>query len=196
LDVRDEEAVAAAISEIVQRFGHLDILVNNAGLTQWNGPVTEMPRDAWDAVIETNLTGAFLCAKHAARAMVSGGRGGKIINVASIYAHYGPPDFAHYPSAKAGLLGLTHALAVELAPHDIQVNAILPGWFPTAMSGDLPHTALGEQIRRKTPAGRWGEPSDLVGAAIFLASRASNFVTGTQLAIDGGYLVADRLRDS
>jgi len=128
--------------------------------------------------------------------MVSGGRGGNIINVASIYARYGPPDFAHYPSAKAGLLGLTHALAVELAPHDIQVNAILPGWFPTAMSGDLPHTPLGEQIRRKTPAGRWGEPSDLVGAAIFLASRASDFVTGTQLAVDGGYLVADRLRDS
>jgi 2-deoxy-D-gluconate 3-dehydrogenase len=84
---------------------------------------------------------------------------------------------------------------VELAPHDIQVNAILPGWFPTAMSGDLPHTALGEQIRRKTPAGRWGEPSDLVGAAIFLASRASDFVTGAELAVDGGYLVADRLRD-
>src|SRR5262245_34399778 len=77
LDVRDEEAVAAAVSEIVQRFGHLEIFVNNAGLTQWNGPVTEMPRGAWDAVIETNLTGAFLCAKHAARAMVSGGRGGK-----------------------------------------------------------------------------------------------------------------------
>ena len=196
LDVRSEEAVAAAISGVVERFGRLDILVNNAGVSDWNGPVMEMPRAAWDAVIETNLTGAFLCAKHAARAMVRGGRGGKIINIASIYACYGPPDFAHYPSAKAGLLGLTRALAVELAPRQIQVNAILPGWFPTAMTGDLPHTPLGEQIRRKTPAGRWGEPRDLVGAGVFLASPASDFVTGAQLAVDGGYLVADRLRDS
>jgi len=195
LDVRNEDAVAAAISAVVERFGHLDVLVNNAGLAEWNGPVTEMPRTAWDAVIETNLTGAFLCAKHAARTMVGAGGGGKIINIASIYACYGPPDFAHYPSAKAGLLGLTRALAVELAPHRIQVIAILPGWFPTTMTGDLPFTALGEQIRRKTPAGRWGEPSDLVGAAIFLASHASDFVTGAQLAVDGGYLVADRLRD-
>jgi 2-deoxy-D-gluconate 3-dehydrogenase len=196
LDVRCEEGVAAATNSIVERLGHLDILVNNAGVVLSNGPVTDMARADWDTVIDTNLTGAFLCAKHAARAMIRGGHGGKIINVASIYASYGPPDFAHYPSAKAGLLGLTRALAVELAPHDVQVNAILPGWFPTAMTGDLPHTALGEQIRRKTPAGRWGDPSDLVGAAVFLASRASNFVTGTQLAVDGGYLVADRLRDA
>jgi 2-deoxy-D-gluconate 3-dehydrogenase len=195
LDVRDEDAVAATIGELVARFGQLDILVNNAGLFQWNGPVTLMPREAWDAVIDTHLTGGFLCAKHAARAMIDRGRGGKIINIASIYARYGPPDFAHYPSAKAGLLGLTRALAVELAPHRIQVNAILPGWFPTAMTGELPHTALGEQIRRKTPAGRWGEPGDLVGATIFLASRASDFITGVELPVDGGYLVADRLRE-
>jgi 2-dehydro-3-deoxy-D-gluconate 5-dehydrogenase len=102
VDVRSEEAVAAAVSGVVARLGHLDILVNNAGVVLSNGPVTEMPRAEWDAVIETNLTGAFLCAKHAARAMVRGGRGGKIINIASIYACYGPPDFAHYPSAKPG----------------------------------------------------------------------------------------------
>jgi 2-deoxy-D-gluconate 3-dehydrogenase len=194
-DVRAEDAVAATIRDVVARLGQLDILVNNAGLSQWNGPVTEMPLEAWDAVIDTNLTGAFLCAKHAARAMIGRGRGGKIINIASLYAWYGPPDFVHYPSAKAGLLGLTRALAVELAPHDVQVNAILPGWFPTAMTGDLEHTALGEQIRRKTPAGRWGEPGDLVGATVFLASHASDFVTGVQLPVDGGYLVADRFRE-
>jgi len=196
VDVRSEDSVADAVSSVLNRFGQLDILVNNAGVAQWNGLVTEMPRTEWDAVMETNLTGAFLCAKHAARAMIGGGRGGKIINIASIYACYGPPDFAHYPSAKAGLLGLTRALAVELAPYAIQVNAILPGWFATAMTGDLPHTALGDQIRRKTPAGRWGEPSDLVGTAVFLAARASDFVTGAQIAVDGGYLVADRLRES
>jgi 2-deoxy-D-gluconate 3-dehydrogenase len=185
----------AAITNVVEQFGRLDILINNAGVVLANGPVTEMSRAEWDGVLETNLTGAFLCSKHAARAMIRGGRGGKIINIASIYACYGPPDFAHYPSAKAGLLGLTRALAVELAQHEIQVNAILPGWFSTAMTGNMPETALGEQIRRKTPAGRWGEPPDLIGAAVFLASRASNFVTGAQLAVDGGYLVADRLRE-
>lgn len=195
VDIRREDEVASAIAEVVERFGRLDILINNAGVVLSNGPVTEMSREDWDVVIETNLTGAFLCSKHAARAMIHGGRGGKILNIASIYACYGPPDFAHYPSAKAGLLGLTRALAVELAPYHIQVNAILPGWFPTAMSGDMPENALGEQIRRKTPAGRWGDPTDLVGAAVFLASRASDFVTGAQLAVDGGYLVADRLRE-
>jgi len=196
LDVRDEESVAATMGEVVEQFGRLDILVNNAGVVLSNGPITEMLRSEWDVVIETNLTGAFLCAKHAARGMIRGGHGGKIINIASIYGLYGPPDFAHYPSAKAGLLGLTRALAVELAPHDIQVNAIVPGWFQTGMTGDMPTTALGEQIRRKTPAGRWGRPKDLVGAAVFLASHGSDFITGAQLPVDGGYLVADRLRDA
>ncbi len=195
LDVRHEDAVTSTLSTVVEQFGRLDILVNNAGVVLSNGPITAMPLSEWDVVIGTNLTGAFLCAKHAARAMIRGRRGGKIINIASIYALYGPPDFAHYPSAKAGLLGLTRALAVELAPHDIQVNAIVPGWFQTAMTGDMPGTALGEQIRRKTPASRWGEPGDLVGAAVFLASHASNFITGAQLPVDGGYLVADRLQE-
>jgi 2-dehydro-3-deoxy-D-gluconate 5-dehydrogenase len=195
LDVRSEDAVAAAVVDVLERFGRLDILVNNAGVALSNGSVTNMPRADWDMVIETNMTGAFLCAKHAGRAMISAGHGGKILNIASIYARYGAPDFAHYSSAKAGLVGLTRALAVELAPHNIQVNAILPGWFQTAMTGDMPVTELGEQIRRKTPAGRWGEPTDLVGATVFLASRASDFVTGAELAVDGGYLVADRFRE-
>lgn len=125
MDVHSEQSVADAISGVVSRFGRLDILVNNAGVAQSNGPVTEMPRSEWDAVIETNLTGAFLCAKHAARAMIDGSRGGKIINIASIYACYGPPDFAHYPSAKAGLFGLTRALA---AP---RLRSMAGIWWPT-----------------------------------------------------------------
>ncbi|MGA7271615.1 MAG: glucose 1-dehydrogenase [Acidimicrobiia bacterium] len=191
LDVRDEDAVAQVVSEVVARFGSLDILVNNAGVAR-GAPVLDTEREDWDATIETNLTGAFLCAKHAGRAMVEAGRGGKIINVASIYSIYGAPRLAHYGSSKAGLLGLTRSLAIELAPHNIQVNAILPGWCETDMTREEVEGPLGEDIRRKTPAGRWGQSEDLVGAAVFLASAASAFVTGISLPVDGGYLISER----
>jgi 2-deoxy-D-gluconate 3-dehydrogenase len=193
LDVRDEPAVARAVGLVVDRCGRLDVLVNNAGLFR-GGSVLDLSREDWDAVIGTHLTGSFLCAKHAARAMIAGGRGGKIINIGSIYSLYGPPDFPDYAAAKTGIVGLTRALAVELAGHDIQVNAILPGWYETDLTRGMPSTELGEHIRRKTPTGRWGDPGDLVGAAIFLASAASNFVTGVAIPVDGGYAVADRLR--
>ncbi len=191
LDVRDEEAVERTVAEVVDGFGRLDILVNNAGVVR-GGPVLERTLQDWDAVIETNLTGSFLCAKHAARAMVTRGQGGKIINIGSIYSIYGTPRFAGYGSSKAGVLGLTRALAIELAPHNIQVNAILPGWYGTEMTSDEVGTPLGEEIRRKTPAGRWGKVEDLVGAAVFLASAASSFVTGVGIPVDGGYLISER----
>ncbi len=194
LDVRDEEAVQGAVAEVVLQLGGIDILVNNAGVVA-SGPVLELSRNDWDAAIETNLTGSFLCAQHAARAMVAAGRGGKIINVGSIYSVYGTPEFAGYGSSKAGVLGLTRALAIELAPHDIQVNAVLPGWFGTDMTVDEVDAPIGEEIRRKTPAGRWGRPEDLVGACVFLASGASAFVTGIALPVDGGYLVSERFAD-
>ena len=194
LDVRKESAVAQMVAAVVARFGRLDILVNNAGLFRGGG-VADLARDDRDPVLASHLTGAFLCAKHAVRAMRARGEGDKIINIGSMYAVFDRLDFVDYACAKAGLLGLTRALAVELAPHNIQVNAILSGWFPTDLTGDLPHTPLGKQIRRKTPAGRWGDPQDLVGAAVFLAARASDFVTGVALPVDGGYLVADRLRE-
>jgi 2-deoxy-D-gluconate 3-dehydrogenase len=192
LDVRDEAAVERAVASVVDGFGRLDVLVNNAGQSR-GGPALEMTLDNWRAVVDTHLTGAFLCAKHAARAMIAGGQGGKIINISSIYARYGPPDFADYAAAKAGQLGLTHALAVELAPHRIQVNAILPGWFETDLTRGMPATPLGEQLRAKTPAGRWGEGRELAGTVVYLASAASDFVTGAELVVDGGNLVADRL---
>jgi 2-deoxy-D-gluconate 3-dehydrogenase len=151
-----------------------------------------MPREAWDAVVETHLTGSFLCVKHAAAAMVRQGDGGKIINIGSMYSLYGSPNFVDYAAAKTGILGLTRALAVELARHRIQVNAILPGWFETDMTKGGPASEWGERIRRRTPAARWGRPDDLVGAVVFLASRASDFVTGAALPVDGGYAVADR----
>jgi 2-deoxy-D-gluconate 3-dehydrogenase len=193
LDVRDEAAVAETVAAVARRFGRLDILVNNAGLYQGGGAL-ELTRADWQAVLDAHLTGSFLCAQQAARHMLAGGRGGKIINIGSMYSLFGAPAFPHYAAAKAGVLGLTRSLAVELAPHHIQVNAILPGWFETDLTRATRHGPPGELIRRKTPAGRWGEAEDLVGAAVFLASAASDFVTGAALPVDGGYSVADRFQ--
>ena len=192
LDVRREAEVEQAVSEVVSAFGSLDILVNNAGIVHGQ-PVLDLSKEDWDAALDTNLTGSFLCAKHAGRAMVAQGSGGKIINIGSIYSIYGTPNYAEYGASKAGVLGLTRALAIELAPHDIQVNAILPGWYETDMTQDEVGTARGDEIRRRTPAGRWGDPEDLVGAAVFLASAASSFVTGVALPVDGGYLISESM---
>lgn len=192
LDVRDEDAVRDTVAQVLERYGHLDVLINNAGNGQVRSVLDTSLQD-WRSVIETHLTGAFICSKHAGRAMVERGEGGKIINIGSMYSQYGAADIASYGTAKTGVLGLTRALAVELAAHRIQVNAILPGWFETDLTRGMPDSEWGQIIRRKTPAGRWGNPTDLVGAAIFLASAASDFVTGAALPVDGGYLVSDRL---
>ena len=165
--------------------------MNNAGLFR-GGSLLGLSREDWNAVLESHLTGSFLCAKHAARLMIDRGRGGKIVNVGSMYSIFGAPDFADYASAKTGLLGLTRSLAVELAMHGIEVNAILPGWFETDLTRADRHAELGEEIRRKTPAGRWGDPDDLVGAAVFLSSPASDFVTGVAIPVDGGYSISER----
>jgi len=191
-DVSDEAAVERCMSQVIGRFGRLDVLVNNAG-GFGGGNVTELTRESWDAVLASHLTGAFLCSKHAATFMIPRREGGKIINIGSMYSIFGPPDFADYAAAKAGMLGLTRALAVELGAHKIQVNAILPGWYETDLTRGMPASETGELIRRRTPAGRWGEPPDLAGTAIFLASRASDFVTGAAIPVDGGYSVSDRL---
>lgn len=194
LEVRKEDQVREAVHSIVERWGRIDILVNNAGLFR-GGSVLELSLEDWEAVIGTHLTGTFLCSKHVAKAMADQGQGGKIINIGSMYSLFGPPFFADYAAAKTGILGLTRALAVELAHLDIQVNAILAGNFETSMTQGMPATAVGEVIRRKTPAGRWGDPTDLVGTVVFLSSRASDFVTGAAIPVDGGYSVADRLAE-
>ena len=152
LDVRDGDSVAATIAAVAEHFGGLDILVNNAGLFR-GGPLLGMKREDWQAVIDTHLTGSFLCAQAAAAAMTARGAGGKIINIGSMYSVYGAPEAADYGSAKTGLLGLTRALAVELAPDGIQVNAILPGWHVTPLTQPLHEIPLAEAIRAKTPAG-------------------------------------------
>jgi 2-deoxy-D-gluconate 3-dehydrogenase len=192
LDVRDEEAVERTVAQVTERFGSLDILINNAGLFR-GGSIVSLSRDDWSAVLDTHVTGTFLCCKYAAQRMIAQGQGGKILNIGSMYSLFGASEFADYGTAKTAILGLTRALAVELAPHHIQVNALLPGWYETDLTHGLPGTSRGEEIRRKTPAGRWGIPEDLVGASIFFASAASDFVTGVQLPIDGGYAIAERL---
>jgi len=182
----------AAVRSVVDRFGRLDVLVNNAGGFA-GGPVSELSLASWRTVIDSHLTGAFLCAKHAAARMREQRAGGKIINIGSMYSLFGPPSFADYAAAKSGMLGLTRALAVELAADEIQVNAVLPGWFETDLTRGMPASELGEYIRRRSPAGRWGVGEDLVGPVVFLASPASDFVTGAVLPVDGGYSVTDRL---
>ncbi len=192
LDVYDEPAVERAIGLVCEKFGQLNILVNNAGQAR-RGFVPDLSKDDWEDILKVNLTGAFLCAKHAAKAMLAGGRGGKIINIGSIYSLFGPPNVASYAASKTGLLGLTRGLAAELCKHNIQVNAILPGWYMTEMNAHHKNTPLADYVRRKTPAGRWGNPRDMVGVAILLASSASDFMTGTAIPVDGGYSVVDRL---
>ena len=191
LDVRDEVAVERVVQHVVGRHGRLDVLVNNAGAIHGHGAL-RMTRADWDATIETDLSGAYLCARHAARTMIDGDRGGAIINIASIYGQIGTPAVPHYAAAKAGLLGLTRSLAVELAPHGIRVNAILPGVYDTEMSRENISTERRAQVTARTPAGRWGDPQELVGPVVFLASDASSYVTGIALPVDGGFLISPR----
>ena len=190
LDVRDDDAVESVIGGVIDDLGRLDILVTNAGIYR-DQTVLDFDRGSWDEVLATNLTATVTCARAAAVPMARQ-HSGKIVTVGSMYSAFGHPSSVGYAASKAGVLGATRALACELGQHGIQVNAILPGWFPTDMNGDLPHEERGAAIRRRTPAGRWGCAGDLAGAVVFLASRASDFVTGVALPVDGGYLVSDR----
>ncbi|TXL81728.1 SDR family oxidoreductase [Vineibacter terrae] len=193
LDVCDEGSVERAIAGAIERFGRLDVLVNNAGVSQ-RGSVMELDRATWQQVIDTNLTGAFLCTKHAARCMKAQGAG-KIINVSSVYGLVAPSKGLQvaYTVAKHALIALTRVNAVELAPLGIQVNAVAPGWYFTEMTDELRGTAFETAVRRRVPAGRWGETHDLVGACRFLASAASDYVSGVVIPVDGGYVASDGL---
>lgn len=193
LDVGDEGSVERTVRGVADRFGRLDILVNNAGDAN-RCSVMALERAVWDRVLAINLTGAFLCTKHAARLMKSQGAG-KIINIASINGVTAPSKGLQvaYSAAKHGLIGLTRVNAVELAPLGIQVNAIAPGFFFTEMTGELRGTPFEQAVKRRTPSGRWGEPSELVGTCIYLASAASGHVAGQCIVVDGGYLASDGL---
>jgi 2-deoxy-D-gluconate 3-dehydrogenase len=177
----------ALMSEALKRCGRIDILVNNAGMNIRKRPEA-LTADDWRAVLDVNLTGAFHCAQAVYPAMTRQG-GGKIINVASIYAQFGAPLVAAYAASKGGLVQLTRSLAAAWAPQNVQVNAVLPGWIDTELTTaareQIPE--LNEMVLGRTPAGRWGKPADLAGIAIFLAAPASDFVTGAALPVDGGY---------
>jgi NAD(P)-dependent dehydrogenase (short-subunit alcohol dehydrogenase family) len=188
-DVTDEAAVAATIAQIVERFGKLDILVNNAG-TAVVGPPETISLVDWKRVVDVNLTGVFLCAREAAKAMIASGRGGRIINIASILGAVAsePVPAAAYDATKGAVVNLTRDLAVHWAAKGILVNAIGPAYFPSEMTqGFLALPEMRREIERRTPLGRIGRPEELKGAVVFFASDASSYVTGQTLYVDGGW---------
>ncbi len=189
-DLRDPEAVAGIARAAESRFGQVDILINNAGLGE-KYQAEEMPLPVWNNTLATNLTGSFLLSQAIGRGMITR-RSGKIVNIASRCAFMGMPFSAAYNASKAGIVALTHTLAVEWAVHDIQVNAIVPGVVRTPMNAHRDTDPVEEQLFARTiPAGRISEPEDLLGAALFLSSPASAYVTGTVVFVDGGNYMAD-----
>jgi NAD(P)-dependent dehydrogenase (short-subunit alcohol dehydrogenase family) len=185
-DVKNPDDVRNVAEQTSNTFGRIDILINNAG-TSWGAPIEEMRLEHWNKVMETNLTGTFLFSQAVGRFMVPQRRG-KIINIASVAGLQGaPPEFQAigYHASKGGIIAFTKDLACKWGVHNIQVNAIAPGWFPTQMSRVLLERNS-ETFLKNIPLGRFGNDSDLKGAAVFLASDASNFVTGQVLVVDGG----------
>jgi gluconate 5-dehydrogenase len=191
-DVRDPGEIQTAIEESKRVLGGIDILVNNAG-TSWAAPAVDYPLDGWRKVIDVNLTGLFLFAQGVGRHLIESGSGGKIVNLTSVTAFRGAPselmDAVAYNASKGGVVSLTRDLAVKWAPHRINVNAIAPGWFPTDMSQVVLERS-GSTYLERIPLRRFGGPDDLKGAAVFLASSASDFVTGQTLVVDGGQSVS------
>ncbi len=185
-DVKSLDNVQAVVDATISRFGRIDILINNAGAS-WGAPIEEMRLEHWNKVIETNLTGTFLFCQAVGKIMVDQ-RSGKIINIASIAGLRGSSSEFQaigYHTSKGGLIIFTKDLACKWAMHNIHVNAIAPGWFPTNMSGALIEQNK-EALRKRIPLNRFGGDYDLKGAAVFLASRASDYVTGQVLVVDGG----------
>jgi 2-deoxy-D-gluconate 3-dehydrogenase len=190
VDVADEAACRAMPEVAKARFGRLDVLINNAGIALGGLPQAISLAD-WNAVLQTNLT-AVMVASQAAHPLMRAQGGGKIINIGSMYAIFGGPFQPAYAAAKGGLVQLTKSQAAAWARHNIQVNAILPGWIVTEMTDGARTAATGfsDSIVARTPSGRWGEPGDFEGPAVFLSSPASDFVTGASLAVDGGFSIS------
>jgi len=188
-DVADAEAIDRAVTHLERDGVQIDILVNNAGI-QRRGPLEALSDAQWDEVIRTNLTGAFCVARRVVRGMLERGRG-KIINICSLMSEVARPTTGNYAASKGGLKMLTRAMAAEWSGRGVQVNGLGPGYILTEMTQALADDpAFDAWLRGRTPAGRWGRPEDLVGTAVFLASRASDFVTGQIVYVDGGILAA------
>jgi 2-dehydro-3-deoxy-D-gluconate 5-dehydrogenase len=186
-DVADEAAVDALVRATVDRFGRLDILVNNAGMNI-RKPVHELTLAEWRQVLDTNLTSAFLTSRAVYPIMKKNG-GGKIINIGSMMSIFGTSFAPAYAASKGGIVQLTKSLASGWAKDNIQANAVLPGWIDTELTqgARAQIKGLNAMVLMRTPAGRWGDPKDMAGIAVFLASKASDFVTGTAIPVDGGY---------
>ena len=188
-DVTQKAECVKLVAETEAQFGRLDILVNNAGTA-----IRKMPEDyteeEWHTVLDTNLTSAFLLSQAAYHAMKRAG-GGKMINIGSMMSLFGAPYAAPYGSSKGGIVQMTKALATAWAGENIQVNAVLPGWIDTDLTKRARQQVSGlhERVENRTPAGRWGTPADMAGIAAFLASSASDFVSGAAIPVDGGYSV-------
>ncbi|MFA6156773.1 SDR family oxidoreductase [Mesorhizobium sp.] len=184
-DVTDSRAVAAEIDRIEAAIGPIDILVNNAGL-QFRAPLEDFPEEQWERLFKTNVSGAFHTGKAVARHMITRRRG-KIINIGSVQSELARPNIAPYTATKGAIRNLTRGMCADWARHGMQINAIAPGYFRTEMNQALVDNAeFSAWLEKRTPAGRWGDVDELVGAAVFLASDASSFVNGHTLYVDGG----------
>src|SRR6202049_787897 len=189
LDVTGRAALAPAVTKVERALGNIDILVNNAGIVALTGGVLNETVDIWDNTIETHLNACFLLSQLVAKSMVTRKCGGKIINLASMYSIFGSGLVPSYSAAKGAIVQLTKSMAIELARHNIQVNAIAPGWIETDMTAAVRNSPMNDAILARTPAGRWGQPEERAGTAVYLSSRGSTLVTGTTIRVDGGYAI-------
>ena len=188
MDISQEDSVIAGVKKAVTEFDHINILVNNAGVNRRKG-AEEVTVDDWDYVLNTNLRGAFLCAKAVHPAMKAAG-GGKIINIGSMTSLLGIVKALPYACSKMGILSLTYCLGLEWAKDNIQVNTIVHSWIesPLSSTAEKDFPGITQWVRQRTPAGRWGKPSDVGKVAVFLASQASDFVTASYVRADGGFV--------
>ena len=194
MDVSDEAQVQAAFAQAREALGGIDLLVNNAG-REHTYPLLDMPLEAWRQVIDVNLTGAFLCAREAARIMVDQGGGGAIVNISSVHEQIPWEGFSHYCASKAGMKLWAQSIAKELAPHGIRVVNVGPGAIDTPINKDvLANPQESAAVLAEIPLGRWGEVGDIAGAVSWLASEEASYVTGATLFVDGGMTLYPRFR--
>ncbi len=190
VDVREKEEVRNMVEKTDKKFGRIDILVNNAGINMIK-PTLEMREEEWDRVLDVNLKGQFLCAQEVGEKMINQGHG-KIINISSVNGEFAFPNAAAYNASKAGVIMLTKTLAYEWGKYNVNVNAICPGFMDTSMLDEIHDSQEGDLVNdrlSRIPLGRFAKPEDLVGTAIYLASKASDYMTGHSLYVDGGWTI-------